>query len=131
MPDESSHGPPVADDEHLLRGILRAEWWDSESGHLSSAIFGFPRFSAFIASMRSEEELLQRFRPGSGIVRFHCGTARLLGFDARHEPEQGDDAHANVYCNLKSSQRKRHARMLVESAQVTRVPERDLLDRSD
>lgn len=123
MADEPALGPPVPDDEHLLRGIVRAEWWDPETGHLSSAIFGFPRFSAFIAAIRTEAELLQRFRVGSGIVRFHCGTARSLGFDARHEPEHGDDAHANVYCGLGSAQRKRHARALVESAQITTEPD--------
>ncbi|MEI7700401.1 MAG: HNH endonuclease [Planctomycetia bacterium] len=31
---------------------------------------------------------LNRFEPGTGLASFHCGQARLPGFDARHEPDE-------------------------------------------
>jgi hypothetical protein len=128
---ESPRGTEVPADEDLLRGIVHPDWWDAESKHVSSAIFAFPKFSAFVASMSDEDELLSRFRRGTGMVRFNCGVARALGFNACHEPEQGNEAHANVYCDLPSSKRKKQARLLVEAAQVTREPDAEALRRAD
>ena len=51
MADASSRGPEVPAHEDLFRAITVAEWWDPQSRHLSSGIFGFPKFSASIASM--------------------------------------------------------------------------------
>ena len=110
MTNESSRGPEVPPHEDLLRVILHPYWWDPKDCHVSSAIFGFPKFSAFIASMTTEEALLKRFRSGSGMLKFNCGVARRHGFDAHHEPEQDDNAHANVYRINKS---KKHARELL------------------
>lgn len=122
-------GPQVSADEALFRGIVRPEWWDPEDGHLSSGIFGFPKFSAYIESMTDEDTLLRRFPEGSGLVEFNCGTARKLGFDARQEPEHGDEAHANIYCELSSNKRKKHARKLVEASTVTKKPDIEKLRR--
>ena len=123
MADQPSRGPEVPGHEDLLRSIVRPEWWDSDEQHLSSGIFGFPKFSTYIASMISEDAVLERFPAGSGMVHFNCCTARELGFDARHEPEHGDQAHANVYCEMSGNKRKKRARALVEAATVTREPD--------
>jgi hypothetical protein len=127
MADQPSRGPEVPGHEDLLRTIVRPEWWDPDEQHLSSGIFGFPKFSAYIASMTSEDAVLGRFPAGCGMVQFNCGTARDLGFDARHEPEQGEQSHANIYCGHTGNKRKKQARALVEAATVTRLPDLEKL----
>ena len=122
MSVDSSRGPEVPAHEDLLRGIICANWWDAEEKHLSSAIFGFEKFSAYIESMTSVSAQAAQLRAGSGMIRFSCGAARALAFDARHEPEGGDESHSNVYCDLNSRQRKKRARSLVQVSAVLIEP---------
>ena len=131
MTELSPWGPEVPAGETLLRAITRPEWWDPEERHLSSAAFSRPKFSASILSkLDDENEMLERFQQGTGLARFNCGEARELGFDARHEPEEDHDDHANVYStDLNGSQRKKLARKLVEAAKIARDPNNELLRR--
>ncbi len=47
------------------------------------------------------------------MVSFNCGQARDLGFDARHEPERNNPAHAHLYCDgTPAKQRKKNAQRL-------------------
>lgn len=124
MADEPSRGPEVPPHEDLLRCIFRPEFWDPDGDYVSPAIFGFDKFSAFIASLTSELGVLQRFPEGCGMLKFNSGVARQLGFDARHEPENSVDAHANVY----RTRRKGQARRLME-AETTAVTVKPDIDR--
>ncbi len=130
MANAPQRGPEVSGQEALLRGIFHPNWWDPDSKCLSSGVFGFPKFSAFVESLTDTYDLLQSFPDGSGTIRFNAGAARELGFDARHEPEEGNDAHANVYCDLSSSQRKKRARKLVEASQLIAAPDNEKLHSS-
>jgi hypothetical protein len=131
MPDASSRGPEVPSHEDLLRGIVRPEWWDPHEEHLSSAIFAFPKVSAFIVSM-FQGDPLAKFPVGSGLLKLNTGVARALGFDARHEPEECEQAHANIYCDLNSNQRKKRAKRLIDdnATVVTVKPDLDKLRAS-
>jgi hypothetical protein len=91
-------------------------------GRPSSAIFHHPQFSADIASLTSLVEMQARWPEGTGIVSFLCSIARQLDFDARHEPENGNNAHANVYSDVPSNKRKRQARQLAAVCQVLIQP---------
>jgi hypothetical protein len=114
-------GPPVDDAEQLLR-VIGVEWWLAAEGRVSSAAFSWPKFSVDRASMTTPEATLARFSPGSGIAEFNCGGARNLGFDTRAEPENGNDAHAHVYCDHPNNKRKAAARKLAEACIIRRVP---------
>lgn len=119
----ADRGPPVPDADTLHRVITPAAaavWFPN--GVLSSAALSFPVFSADIARLSPTEQTLARWPPGSGIVAFLCGQARQLGFDARHEPELGNDAHANVYNDFPANERKRRARRLAAACAVVVVP---------
>lgn len=119
----ADRGPPVPDDDTLHRVITptaAAVWFPN--GVLSSAAFSFPVFSVDIARLSSAEQTLSRWPAGSGIVAFDCGQARQLGFDARHEPEHGNDAHANVYNDFPANERKRRARQLAAACVVVAAP---------
>lgn len=120
--DESDRGAHVSSEDNLLRVIVQRRWWNPETKQLSSAIFGFRKFSAFLSSMDNGQSLLTDFTSGSGVVEFNCGVARELGFDARHEPENGNDAHAHVYCELASGKRKKQARKLVHASVIKVEP---------
>jgi hypothetical protein len=122
MTTESSRGPEVPAHEDLLRGIVRPEWWDANDKHLSSGAFAFAKFSAFIESLTTEARVAAHLPNGSGIIRFNAGVARSLGFDARHDPEDSDDSHAHVYCDLGSDKRKKKARKLIETVTWVREP---------
>ena len=87
----------------------------------SSLMFAAPRFSADIERLTTLEESHARWPAGSAMVSFVAGDARVLGFVARHEPELGNAAHANVDSELGSSQRKKMARTLASKATV-RIP---------
>lgn len=118
-----ARGPAVPDTDTLYRVILpkaAAVWFPD--GVLSSAAFNYPVFSTDAASLSTAEQTLARWEPGSIVIAFNCGEARALGFDARFEPEQGNDAHANVYCDHPPKERKRRARQLAEKAQIITVP---------
>lgn len=130
MSDASSRGPEVPAHEDLYRGIIHPDWWDPEDGHLSSGIYGFPKFSAYIASLTSKEACLEPFPDGSGLIKFNSGAARELGFDACHEPEDGEEAHSNVYCDLKSGKRKKQARKLIEATTIVVEPDNETLRAS-
>ena len=123
MSNAPTHGPAVPDDDTLYRAVLplaAAVWFPN--GVLSSAAFNYPVFSTDIARLTTTEQTLSRWEPGTGIVGFHCGTARGIGFDARHEPEEANDAHANVYSDFPPKERKRRARKLADSCSVIVTP---------
>lgn len=126
MPDPVPSGPPVPDDETLHRVITptaAAVWFPN--GVLSSAAFNYPVFSVDVAGFGTLAETLTRWPAGSGIAAFNCGEARQLGFDARLEPEHGNDAHANVYCGFPNNERKRRARHLAALCAILVPPARD------
>src|SRR5436190_1408304 len=109
-------GPAVPGDEWLYRVIVRsaAEVW-YPGGRVSSAAFHFPVFSVDIASRTTANDTLARFPPGSGLVAFLCSRGRELAFDAREEVDPAfptNLAHATVYCDIPSHQRKKRARAL-------------------
>lgn len=108
-------GPPVADGETLLRAVTpgAARTWIVD-GRPTSAAFSFPAFSSDVLSRTTVPDFLARWPAGSQAVAYSAGVARGLGFDARHEPEHGNDAHTNVYCDLPANERKRRARRLAE-----------------
>jgi len=122
---EARRGAEVPASETLSRAITSADWWVAAENRVSSAAFAFPVFSVDIASMATPEETLDRFRLGSGLVQFNAGAGRQLGFDARQELDEDfpdNLAHANVYCALPKSERKRHAQQLVLLTSVVRIP---------
>ena len=65
---------------------------------------------------------MNRWDGGNGVVAFNAGEARSLGFSAHHEPEDGNEAHANVYCDHPEKERKRQARKLAALCQVRCLP---------
>jgi hypothetical protein len=119
-------GPEVPSGEDLYRGLTTNAWWVAEEKRPSSAAFTFPSFSVDVASLAGgPEHTLGHLPAGSGLVAFNCGAARALGFDARLEPDPQhpeNAAHANVYCSLPTSQRKKRAQQLVGLCQVIREP---------
>lgn len=122
---EAAYGPQVPAEEHLNRVITSPRWWVAAENRVSSAAFTFPVFSVDMSSLAAPEVTLARFREGCGIVQFIAGPARTLGFDARVEldgrfPE--NHAHANVYCALPKSERKRRAQELVGLTTVIQKP---------
>ncbi len=119
-----ARGPAVPDADTLYRVIVpkaAAVWFPD--GVLSSAAFNYPVFSADIARLSTVEQTLARWEPGSVVIAFNCGDARALGFDARLEPEQGNDSHANVYCDHPPKERKRRARQLAETCSLLAPPQ--------
>lgn len=119
------HGPHVPDGDDLYRVITNSNWWKTDTDSPSSAAFSYPVFSADIASKSSPKKTLCRFQPGSGLVRFNCGEARVIGFDPREEPDPRcpeNLAHANVYTEAGSSQRKKKARKLAQACHLIVPP---------
>lgn len=124
MPSATERGPSVPDHEELFRAITVPDWWlaDPERPRPRSAAFSYPSFSTNIASMilldgaiRHLAEVLRC--PNGAIVGFSCRMAKELGFDPRQEldPAHPDNlAHANVYSDGGSSERKRRAKRLAE-----------------
>jgi hypothetical protein len=82
-------------------------------GQISSAAFNYDCFSVELASRATRAETFARLPKSVAVAEFRCGLARGLGFDARDEPEAGNDAHANVY-DVVVSGRKRRARQLAD-----------------
>lgn len=118
-------GPQVPDGDHLYRVITTSDWWKAATDTPSSAAFKHPSFSADIASKSSPKKTLDRFDIGSGLVSFNCGDARVIGFDSREEPDPEfpkNLAHANVYNDAGSSERKRRARKLAEACRLVVRP---------
>ena len=130
MSDGGARGPLVDASEDLFRCITTRDWWVSDAGRPSSAAFDEPKFSVNIASLttvaETEAQLKEQLgKPDGGIVSFHCGRARELGFDARKEiDEQFPDnkAHAHVYYDGGRSSRKKSARRLAEECVTILTP---------
>jgi len=120
---DAARGPAVPDADTLWRVIVPAAvavWFPN--GVLSSAAFNYPEFSVDVERLTTRDQTLARWPAGSGIAAFGCGAARGIGFDARHEPEHGNDAHANVYADFPPNERKRRARQLAAACQVVVAP---------
>ncbi len=127
MVDDDNLGPEVPDKETLYRFVTVSSFWVKKEKRPSSSLFDNPpRVSVNIASMTTKEECEHQLRedlrhPEGGMVSFNCGMARDLGFDARHEPEGNNQAHAHLYCDEDHSnkQRKRNAlKLALECAVV-------------
>jgi hypothetical protein len=90
------------------------------------AAFAHPFFSVDIASIAGSPQFTLGHLPvGSGLVSFNCGTAKALGFIARHELDSAhrdNAAHANVYCSLPQKQRKKAAQKLAQTCVVLVEP---------
>lgn len=123
---DDARGSVVPDGDTLFRVIVpkaAAVWFPN--GALSSVAFNYPVFSVDVARLSTVAETLARWEPGSVVIQFRCGDARALGFDARLEPENGNDAHANVYCDHPPNERKRRARQLAALCTVLTPPPSD------
>jgi len=123
MSEVVGRGPEVDRAEELYRAITLSDWWlaDPERPRPRSAAFNWPCFSVNIASHTTQQKAVEHLHtvlkcPQGGIVSFNCGTAKDLGFDPRHEPEEGNEAHANVYSDGRSNERKRRAKRLAEDS---------------
>jgi hypothetical protein len=115
MNEKQLRHEPVAPQEDLYRAIS-PEWFKER--RVSSAAFNWPYFSVDVASLTTAERTLSRFQVDSGLVSFNCGEATEIGFRAFHEidPEYPhNDAHAHVYSDGRSNERKRRSRRLLES----------------
>jgi hypothetical protein len=122
---EAARGAEVPPSETLSRVITSRNWWVAAENRVSSAAFAFPVFSVDMATLATPDQTLSRFAAGSGLVQFNAGAARQIGFDARQEIDArfpDNLAHANVYCDLPKSQRKRRAQQLVSLTRVIRTP---------
>ena len=119
MPDVSARGPQVDAAEDLYRAIHLSQWWNEEvtPPRPRSAAFNWAKFSVNVASRIGEEGAVRHLAdvlgcPHGAIVAFNCGVARDLAFDARHEPENDNPAHAHVYYDGSNSSRKTRAKKL-------------------
>lgn len=124
-----TRGPPVDAAETLYRFVPVASFWVAVENRPSSSLFDDPpRVSVNVASLTTLEQCRQQLvdelqKPEGGMVAFLCGLARDLGFDARHEPERGNPAHAHLYCDaIPPKQRKKNAQRLARSCQVAIQP---------
>ena len=105
-------GPEVTPGEELYRFVTVGSFWVAAENRPSSSSFDDPpRVSVNVASLTTIENCLAQLRgdlasPDGGMVSFNCGQARQLGFDARHEPEKDNPAHAHLYCDATSRQKE-------------------------
>lgn len=120
MAESEPYGEPVPDHEDLLRQIRTKDPWLAKEGRASSALFKNPSFSSFVESMQSVDETQTLNKPNGGIVRYLTADAKRLQFDARLEPEEGNDSHVNVY--QPGTGRKARARQLLECCEVVVTP---------
>ena len=113
----------MAGEETLLRVISpgAAKSWIKADGTPTSLMFDPPVFSTDVESLTTIKQTLSRWPAGSGIGSFSASDARSWEFYAHHHPEHDNPAHANVYCDLNSSQRKKKAKELA-AITVIRVP---------
>lgn len=131
MGDADRRGPQVRPEETLHQFITVRSFWVAKENRPSSALFDNPpRVSVNIASLTTIDKCRRQLRkdlgkPGGGMVSYNCGEARELGFDARHEPERGNQAHAHLYCDLDLSnkRRKRNAQRLARLCRVVIQPQ--------
>jgi len=118
--EAAERGPAVEPNEALYRFVTAPSFWVAAENRPSSSLFDAPpRVSVNIASLttivRCRAQLSSELaRPEGGMVSFNCGQARQLGFDARHEPENDNQAHAHLYTDAlaKPKERKRNAQRL-------------------
>jgi len=95
--DGEAEKQQVAGSEWLLRAIPPSQYAATDAeGKPSSAPFKEDLFSVDIESMTSRDAIFGRWPRGTVLFRFLCKTARDLGYTVIHEPEHGNDAHANV-----------------------------------
>ena len=129
MGDAESRGPQVAAEETLYQFVPVPSFWVAKENRPSSSLFDNPPcVSVNVASLTTLDECRRQLRedlgkPDGGMVSYRCGRARELGFDARHEPERGNRAHAHLYCDgLPSKKRKTHAQQLARLCAVVFPP---------
>lgn len=124
-------GQEVSPTETLYRFVTAASFWVAAENRPSSSLFDSPpRVSVNVASLttmdRCRQQLIEVLHaPDGGMVSFNCGSARQLGFDARHEHEAGNRAHAHLYCDeqMSAKQRKRNAQRLARLCVVEIQPQ--------
>src|SRR3990172_10453737 len=124
MDEDSFRGPQVKAEEDLYRAIT-PEWWVVAERRPSSAAFNHGKFSVNVVSLTTPEVTLSQFPQGPGLVSFNCGMARALDFDARHEMDRRhpeNKAHANVYCDCPTKERKRRSRQFVTLCKIIQEP---------
>ncbi len=120
MSEAGARGPHVDGSEDLYRFITTRSLWVVGENRPSSAAFDQPPpISVNVASLTTVEESTRQLRedlgkPLGGIISVGCGRARGFGFDARHEPENNNLAHAHLYYEGSNNSRKKNARKLVE-----------------
>ncbi len=101
----------------------------SENRPSSSLFDDPPRVSVNVASLTTIEKCKTQLagelkRSNGGMVSFNCGHARALGFDARHEPENDNPAHAHLYCDVaaRPKERKKNAQRLARICAIVIQP---------
>lgn len=117
-------GSPVPDAEDVFRAILYPHWWVESASRPSSAAFSYDVFSVDIVSRTTAQRAAGRFREVIRLVRFNCGAARGVSFDARDEldPSEPENlAHAHVYHVGNKSRRKANARALADLCSEVQV----------
>ena len=131
MGDGTEKGQEVAPGEELYRFVTVRSFWVIPENRPSSSLFDDPpRVSVNVASLTSigkcKAQLINDLAsPNGGIVSFNCGQARQLGFDARHEPEKDNPAHAHWYCDeaAKPKERKKNAQRLARLCTIVIQPQ--------
>ena len=130
MDPPTEKGPEVAPGEELYRFVTVHSFWVVAENRPSSSLFDDPpRVSVNVASLTTIENCLSQLRdelgsPDGGIVSFNCGQARQLGFNARHEPEKDNPAHAHLYCEMdRPKERKRDGQRLARLCAVVIQPQ--------
>jgi len=95
--DGEAEKQQVDGEEGLLGAIPPSQYAATDAdGKPSSAPFKEALFSVDIESRTTRDSIFGRWSKGSVLFRFQCETARGLGYTVFHEPENGNDAHANV-----------------------------------
>lgn len=129
MSEAGARGPGVDPSESLYRFITARSFWVAKENRPSSAAFDQPPpISVNVASLTTIEESTRQLhedlgKPLGGIVSADCGRARNLGFDARHDPENNNPAHASLYYDGSKTSRKKNARKLVEEVRIVLRPQ--------
>jgi hypothetical protein len=129
MSEAGARGPQVDAAEDLHRFITARSFWVVEENRPSSAAFDQPPpISVNVASLTTVEESTRQLRedlgkPLGGIISVGSGRARRFGFDARHEPENSNPAHAHLYYDGSNNSRKKNARKLVEQFEIVLQPQ--------
>ena len=123
-------GTEVASGEELYRFVRVPSFWVASENRPSSSLFDDPpRVSVNVASLTTIDKCKVQLAgelesPNGGMVSFTCGHARALGFDARHEPENDNPAHAHLYCDAaaRPKERKKNAQRLARIGRIVIQP---------